>query len=221
MAFEIIHSGEKEKWQLPFMRQTNRKCKYRFLNYDQYDCREALKTFIQPSFFLMVTMKKITFRKCWKIQRLLNLLLPITAHTLTNTTIRGINDLKPQHVMENPSTFSLPFKDKYNFKERKLKTRGILDIRRYRLEREFRKKVEKGKKKLRQKRSDEFDENDNRIYKNEEGNIIPTFNISANGKHNNVEPKDLGLRNLFGEYNDNETNHPVPQDRSGEKDEKE
>ena len=42
----------KEKWQLPFMLQTNRKRKYRFPNYDQYGRREALKTFLQPSFFL-------------------------------------------------------------------------------------------------------------------------------------------------------------------------
>ena len=34
------------------MRQANRKQKYRFPNYDQYDHREALKTFLQPSFFL-------------------------------------------------------------------------------------------------------------------------------------------------------------------------
>ena len=34
------------------MWQTNRKQKYRFPNYDQYDRREALKTFLQPSFFL-------------------------------------------------------------------------------------------------------------------------------------------------------------------------
>ena len=79
--------------------------------------------------------------------------------TLTNTTIRGIDDPKPQHLMENPSTFSLLFKDKYNSNERNPKTRNILDIGRYLLERDFRKKVEKEKKKLRQKRSDEFDEN--------------------------------------------------------------
>ena len=34
------------------MWQTNRKRKYRFPYYDQYNCREALKTFLQPSFFL-------------------------------------------------------------------------------------------------------------------------------------------------------------------------
>ena len=34
------------------MWQTDRKRKYRFPNYDQYDRREALKTFLQPSFFL-------------------------------------------------------------------------------------------------------------------------------------------------------------------------
>ena len=66
--------------------------------------------------------------------------------TLTNTTIKGINDPKPQHLTENPSTFSLLFKDKYNFNERNPKTRGILDITRYRLERDFRKKSKKKRK---------------------------------------------------------------------------
>ena len=59
------------------------------------------------------------------------------------------------------------------------------------------------KKKIRQKRSDEFNENGNRIYKDEQGNIIPTFNIGSDGKDNNVKPEDLGLRNLFGEDNNN------------------
>ena len=67
--------------------------------------------------------------------------------------------------MENPSPFSLLFKDKYNFNERNPKTRSILDIGRYHLERDFRKKVEREMKKLRQKRSHEFDENGTRIYK--------------------------------------------------------
>ena len=60
------------------------------------------------------------------------------AGTLTNTTIRGINDPKPQHLMENLSTFSLLFKGKYNFNERNPKTRSTLDIGRYCLERDFR-----------------------------------------------------------------------------------
>ena len=144
--------------------------------------------------------------------------------TLTNTTIRGINDPKLQHLMKNSSMFSLLFKDKYNFNERNPKTRSILDTGRYRLERDFRKKVEKEKKKLRQKRLDEFDENSNRIYKDREDNIIPTFNIGADRKYNNIEPKDLGLRNLFGEHNNNEINHPVPQgssDKEGEEERKE
>ena len=129
--------------------------------------------------------------------------------TLTNITIRGIIDSKPQHLMENPSTFSLLFKDKYNFNERNPKTRSILDFGRYCLERDFRKKSQKKKKKkLRQKRSGEFDENNNLICKDEEGNITSTFNIGADGKHINVEPEDLGLINLFGEDN-NEINHPI------------
>ena len=122
--------------------------------------------------------------------------------------------------MENSSTFSLFFKDKYNFIERNSKTRSILDIGRYHLERNFGKKVEKEKKKLK-KRPGEFDENGNRIYKDEEGHIIPTFNIGADIKRNNAEPEDLGLRNLLKEnWEDNsEINHPVPQDSSDEENE--
>ena len=40
-------------------------------------------------------------------------------------------------------------------------------------------------------------------------------------QNNNVEPEDLGLRNLFGEYNNSEINHPVPQDSNDEEDDKE
>ena len=231
IAFEIVHKGENGKWQLSFMRQTNRKRKHRFPNYDQYDRREALKTFVQPSFILngnaeeyyveeilehpTVAKFAIANHSAYRtaIDHALKTFVDNREGTLTNTTIRRINDPKPQHLMENPSTFPLLFKDKYNFKERNPKTRSILDVGRYRLERDFRKKVDKEKKRLRQKRSDEFDENGNRIYKDKEGNIIPTFNIGEDGKHNNVEPEDLGLRNLFGEYNNNEIKHPVPQDK--------
>ena len=139
---------------------------------------------------------------------------------LTNTTIQGINDSKHKHLMENPSTFSLFFKNKYNFNERNPKTRSVLDIGRYHLERNFRKKVEKEKKKLK-KKTDEFDENGNHIYKDEEGNIISTFNIGADGKQNNAEPENLDLRNLFNEdgEDNSEINYPVPQDSSDEEDE--
>ena len=65
---------------------------------------------------------------------------------LTNTTIRRINDSKPKHLMENPSTFSLFFKDKCNFDKRNQKTRSILDMGRYRLERN-----QKGKENTKEK----------------------------------------------------------------------
>ena len=63
------------------MRQTNRKRKYRFPNYDQYDRREALKTFLQPSFFLNGNDEEDYIEEMLENQRLLNLLLPITALT--------------------------------------------------------------------------------------------------------------------------------------------
>ena len=141
------------------MRQTNGKCKYRFPNYDQYNCRDALKTFLQPSLFLNGNDEETYVE-----EMLENPTVPVFAianhsaygtamdhglktfadnrgGTLTNTTIRGINDPKPQHLMENPSTFPLLFKEKYNFNERNPKSRSILDIGRHHcLERDFRKK---------------------------------------------------------------------------------
>ena len=237
MAFEIVDSGEKEKWQLSFMRQTSRKRKYSFPNYDHYDRREALKTFLQPSFFLNGNDEEEYVRDMLENPTIAK--FATANHSaygtamdhalrafvdnkggLTNTTIQGINDSKPKHLMENPNTFSLFFKNKYNFNKRDPKTRSILDLGRYRLERNFRQKVEKEKKKLK-KKTDEFDENGNRIYKDEEGNIIPTFNIGADGKQNNAEPENLDLRNLFKEdgEDNSEINYPVPQDSSDEEDE--
>ena len=165
------------------MRQTNGKCKYRSRNYDQFDHRGALKTFLQPSFFLngynegdyveeilenpMVAKFATANHSAYRTvtDHALKTFVDNNGGTLTNITIRGINDHKLQYVMENPSPFSLLFKDKYNFNERNPKTRSILDIGRYHLERDFRKKVEREMKKLRQKRSHEFDENGTRIYK--------------------------------------------------------
>ena len=146
------------------MRQTNTKHKYRFPNYDQYDRREALKTFLQPSFFLngndeedyveemlenpTVAIFAIANHSAYgtAMDHALKTFVDNGGTTLTNTTIREINNPKPQHVMENPSTFSLLFKHKYNFNERNPKTRSILDTGRYHLERDFTKKSRKKRK---------------------------------------------------------------------------
>ena len=58
MAFKVVESGEDEKYQLPFMWQTNRKRKYRFPNYDRYDRMEALKMFLDPSVFITRAVNK-------------------------------------------------------------------------------------------------------------------------------------------------------------------
>ena len=55
MAFEVVERGEDEKYQLPFMRQTSRKRKYRFPNYDRYDRMKALKMFLDPSLLISET----------------------------------------------------------------------------------------------------------------------------------------------------------------------
>ena len=150
------------------MRQTNRKRKYRFPNYDHYDRREALKTFLQPSFFLNgndgeeyvqdmlenLTVAKFAITNHSAYGTAMDHALRTFVHSrggLTNTTIQGIKDSKHKHLMENPNTFSLFFKNKYNFNERNPKTRSVLGIGRYHLERNFRKKVEKEKKKLKKK----------------------------------------------------------------------
>ena len=61
------------------MRQTNRKRKYRFPNYDQYDRRESLKTFLQPSFFLNENDEEDYFEEMLENPTVTKLLLPITA----------------------------------------------------------------------------------------------------------------------------------------------
>lgn len=62
----------------------------------------------------------------------------------------------------------------------------------------------------------EFDENGNRIYRDNKGNIIHTFNIGAHRTHKHPEPEDLGLRDLFWEPEVDEPtiNHPVGLDSS-------
>ena len=116
---------------------------------------------------------------------------------LTNTNFHGRNLYKPKTLLENPSSHALYFKDDYNFDDRNPRARSVLDIGRYHLDREFSKKVKKEKKKL--KLENEFGENGNRIYRDNKGNIIPTYNIGADGTRKNPEPKDVGLRDLFWE----------------------
>ena len=168
MALEIVNSREKGKWQLIFKRQANRKQKYRLPNYDQYDHREALKTFLSRSFFLNGNDEEKSLQDMLKNATVAK--FAIANHIaygtamdhalrsyvdnrgpLTNTKIRGTNDSKPKHLMESPGTFLLFFKDKYNFNERNLKTRSILAIGRYCLEINFMKKVEMEKRKIKEK----------------------------------------------------------------------
>ena len=51
MAFEVIAGSAKRKPQLLFMRRTDKKPKIRFTNYDKYDRRVALETFLDASYF--------------------------------------------------------------------------------------------------------------------------------------------------------------------------
>ena len=100
---------------------------------------ETLKTFFQPSFFLngndeegyveemlknpTVPKFSIANHSAYRTPKdpSLKTFVGNRGGTLTNTTIRGVNDPKLQHLMENPSTFPFLFKEKYNSNERNLK----------------------------------------------------------------------------------------------------
>ena len=49
MAFKVIAGSGQRKLLLPFMRRTDKRPKIRFTNYDKYNRREALETFLDAS----------------------------------------------------------------------------------------------------------------------------------------------------------------------------
>ena len=136
---------------------------------------------------------------------------------LSNVEIRGQDNPKPKVLLENPNS-TLLFKDHYKFDQRNPRAR---ELSRYisgkvgtflKIE-QFREKVERVKGKIlsgSKKRGhdgrndddddddDEFDGNDDRIYRDSEGKVIPTFQTLADGTVNNLLEGTIDLNKLWG-----------------------
>ena len=63
MTFEVIAGSGKRKLQLTFIRWTDKRPKVRFTNYDKYDRREALETFLDASYFRHALNKEQDMQK--------------------------------------------------------------------------------------------------------------------------------------------------------------
>ena len=138
---------------------------------------------------------------------------------LSNLEIRGQDNPKPKVLLENPNSTALLLKDHYKFDQRNPRAR---ELSRYisgkvgtflKIE-QFREKVEREKGKIlsgSKKRGhdgknddddddddDEFDDNDDRIYRDSEGKVIPTFQTLADGTVNNLLESTYDLTKLWG-----------------------
>ena len=191
MAFEVKAGSSKRKFQLLFMRRTDKRPKIRITNYDKYDRGEALETFLDASYFRLALDKEDEMQKLESDPLTTQFLIANDSsygrtmdeamktfvtrkQGLSNVDFRGQNEYQPRVFRENPNSQALFFQDHYNFDEKNPRARefgslgkrignynGMFNNRR------FREKVEKEKKKIvrevygKKKGDDDNDELDN------------------------------------------------------------
>ena len=226
MAYEVIGSKRKIKcYKLPFLNTDDSHVrKIRFANYDKHDRTEALKEFLDVSFARHKleadeeleliendpTMKNFQTANHSSYRNMLRTAISsfVTKNQkLSSTDIREQIDPCPKVLMENPNAFALLFQDKYKHDNKNPRARfnnyiGRKDDYHVR-KRQFREKVEREKRKLESDKKrrkiddeDDFDDNDDPIYRGDEGNIIPTFKTKNDGTNNNLLDDALDL-NIF------------------------
>ena len=227
MAFEVIARSGKRKLQLPFMRRTVKRSKIRFTNYDKYDRREALETFLDASYFRHALDKEEEMQKLESDPLTTQFLIAnhssygramdeamktfvTRKQELSNVDFGGQNEYQPRTFRENPNSQALFFQDHYNFDERNPSAREfgslgkrIANYNGFFNSRRFREKVEREKKKIargvygrRRGDDDALDNNDDRIYRDSEGNIIPTFKTARDGILNQVSEGTYDVKGL-------------------------
>ena len=139
-----------------------------------------------------------------------------TEQEFSNTDIRGQNDPKLKAFLENLNSAVLLFQDYQKFDQRNPRA---LELSRYisgkvgsfLKSEQFREKVDrkKGKTLSGSKKSgndgknddeddDEFDDNDDRVYGDSEGKVIPSFKTRADGRVNNLLEGTYGINKLQG-----------------------
>ena len=230
MAYEVIGSKRKiKRYKLPFLNTNDSHVrKIRFTNYDKHDRREALKKFLDVSFVRHKleadkeleliendpTMKNFLTANHSSYGNMLRTAMSslVTKNQkLSSTEIRGQIDPRPRVLMENPNAFALLFQDKYKHDNKNPRARfnnyiGRKDDYHVR-KRQFPEKVHREKRKLEsdKKRTkiddgDDFDDNDGPIYRDDEGNIIPTLKTKDDGTNNNLLDGTLDLNNFWNSW---------------------
>ena len=230
MAYEVIGSKRKiKRYKLPFLNTDDSHVrKIRFTNYDKHDRREALKKFLDVSFVRHKleadeeleliendpTMKNFLTANHSSYGNMLRTAMSslVTKNQkLSSTDIRGQIDPRPRVLMENPNAFALLFQDKYKHDNKNPRARfnnyiGRKDDYHVR-KRQFRQKVEREKRKLESDKKrrkiddgDDFDDNDDPIYRDDEGNIIPIFKTKDDGTNNNLLDGALDLNNFWNSW---------------------
>ena len=136
---------------------------------------------------------------------------------LSNVDIRGQNDPKPKVFLENSNSSALLFQGHYEFDQRNPRA-GELSrytsgkVGSFLKSEQFREKVEKEKGKIlsgSKKRGhdgknddddddDEFDVNDDCIYRDNKGKVIPSFKTRADDTFNNLLEGTYDLNKLWG-----------------------
>ena len=144
---------------------------------------------------------------------------------LSSTDIRGKLDPRPRVLMENPNAFALLFKYKYKYENKNPRAKFNNCIGRkdyfHTKKQFFPEKAEREKRKLEEGKKKEggddagvdFDDNDNPIYRDSEGNIIPVFKTPENGTVNNLLEGAFDLNNFWNSWdknaNQSETQPPL------------
>ena len=230
MAYEVIGSKRKiKRYKLPFLNTDDSHVrKLRFANYDKQDRREALKKFLDVSFVRHKleadeeleliendpTMKNFLTANHSSYGNMLRTAMSslVTKNQkLSSTDIREQIDPRPSVLMENPNAFALLFQDKYKHDNKNPRARfknyiGRKDDYHVR-KRQFREKVEREKRKLESDKKrrkiddgDDFDDNDDPIYRDDAGNIIPTFKTKDDGTNNNLLDGALDLNKFWNSW---------------------
>ena len=130
---------------------------------------------------------------------------------LSSTDIRKQVDPCPRVLMENPNAFALYFQDKYRHDSNNPRARfnnyiGCTNDYQVR-KRQFGEKVESEKGKLESDKKrrkiddgDDFDDNDDPIYRDDDGNIIPAFKTKDDETNNNLLDGALDLNNFWNSW---------------------
>ena len=146
MAFEVIAGSGKRKLQLTFIRWTDKRPKVRFTNYDKYDRREALETFLDASYFRHALDKEEEVQKLKNDPLITQFLIANDSsysrtmdeamktfvtrkQELSNVDFRGQNKYQPRVFRENPNSQALFFQDHYNFDKRNPRAREFGSLR--------------------------------------------------------------------------------------------